>query len=472
MNTCSFWSIPHADRNSFRKLRKRHRRWKANPKECLDCGALMRRIPRLSETADGQKWVKQFAEGPDRAAAAELLDAMLLLDGEQVADSQRAGIEQLFARRFTGFSPRRKPIALYAEREFAESAIFSSSKIADKKGRVRLRADGPKSVKAISPRRGSARVGSEGPTAFVISQMVERTGSRYLNHPGPESVRKRNVSVIAIVTDLIGSGTRVTTMLNKFWRVPTIRAWWSLGWVRFGVVSSAATKPGLEKVLNHRTRPEVIAEYTVPTLEDFEAGLAIRWRELIQNYGPPAGRGADAGGFAGTSALIAFTYRIPNNTPSIVHQSGGGWRALYTGPVPQSAKTAFLPLSEEENLENSVEAAGLELTSPQSVEETKLLLVLSAMRARISRDSRLELSERAYLSATDVEAALQLATSLDLLSLNGRLTDKGHLFLQSSLKKEKPGKEVPTNEEPYYPWSLREPRVHAPSVRRSSERPR
>jgi hypothetical protein len=85
----------------------------------------MRRIPRLSETADGQNWVRQFAEGPDRAAAVELLDAMLLLDGEQVADSQRAGIEQLFARR--------KPIALYAEREFAESAIFSSSKTADKR---------------------------------------------------------------------------------------------------------------------------------------------------------------------------------------------------------------------------------------------------------------------------------------------------------------------------------------------------
>jgi hypothetical protein len=432
----------------------------------------MRRIPRLSETADGQKWAQQFADGPDRAAAKELLDAMLLLDGEQVADSQRAGIEQLFARRYTGFSPRRRPIALYAEREFAESSIFSSSKTVDKKGRVRLRADGPKSVKAISPRRGSARVGSEGPTAFVISQMVERNGRRYLNHPGPKSIRKRNVSVIAIVTDLIGSGTRITGLLDKFWRVPTIRAWWSLNWIKFAVVSSAATKPGLERVRHHRTQPEVIAEYTVPTFEDFEAGPAIRWRELIQNYGPPAGRGADAGGFAGTSALIAFTYRIPNNTPAIIHQSGGGWQALYTGPVPHSAKPAFLPLSEEENLENSVEAAGLELISPQSVEETKLLLVLSAIRGRASRDSRLELSERAYLSAADVDAALQLATSLDLLSPSYRLTDKGHSFLESSLKKEQPRKEVPTNQDPYYPWSLREPRLLAPSVRRSSERPR
>ncbi|MGO6949694.1 phosphoribosyltransferase-like protein [Rhizobium johnstonii] len=432
----------------------------------------MRHIPRLSETDAGQQWTRQFEEGPDRTAAAELLDAMLLLDSEQVADSQRLGIEQLFSQRHTGFSSRRKPIALYAEREFAERTVFSSTVKADKGGRPRLRADGPKSVKAVSPRRGAARVGSEGPTAFVISQMVERHPTRYLNHPGPSSIRKRNASVIAIVTDLIGSGTRISNLLEKFWRVPTIRAWWSLGWIRFAVIGCAATKVGLQLVRNHRSQPVVITQYTVPTIEDFEPAQAKRWEELIQNYGPEEGRGAEAVGFAGVSALVAFTYRIPNNTPAIVHASGGGWRSLYHGPVPQTTKSAFLPLSDEQKLENSVEASGLRLRSAQSAEETKLLLVLAAVRGRVTRHSLTELSERSFLATKEVDDALLLARKLNLLSDTGRLTDNGHAFLQASIKRQVRGKEVPTNEKPYYPWSLREPRVLTSSVRRSSERPR
>jgi hypothetical protein len=58
----------------------------------------MRRRTFLSKTAAGRAWLGQFAN-TDQSAAAELLDAMLLLDAEQVASAQRSGLEELVAER-------------------------------------------------------------------------------------------------------------------------------------------------------------------------------------------------------------------------------------------------------------------------------------------------------------------------------------------------------------------------------------
>jgi hypothetical protein len=102
----------------------------------------MKRRIRLSQTVAGRAWLEQF-DGADQSAASELLDAMLLLDAEQVASAQRAGLEELVdERRGRRGMPRRK-VALYAEREIAENAMFTSELRADKTGKLRRRAIGP-----------------------------------------------------------------------------------------------------------------------------------------------------------------------------------------------------------------------------------------------------------------------------------------------------------------------------------------
>ena len=70
--------------------------------------------------------------------------------------------------------------------------------------------------------QGSSRVGSEGPGAFLLSQATEFAPGIFLNGPGPDRIRRHQASLIAIVTDFIGSGTRIQLMLDKFMKVPTV----------------------------------------------------------------------------------------------------------------------------------------------------------------------------------------------------------------------------------------------------------
>jgi len=55
---------------------------------------MRRSPPRLSETTTGQSWLKQF-NADDQSAAADLLDAMLLLNAEQVSRAIRSALTKL-----------------------------------------------------------------------------------------------------------------------------------------------------------------------------------------------------------------------------------------------------------------------------------------------------------------------------------------------------------------------------------------
>ncbi len=55
-------------------------------------------------------------EAKDRAAAAELLDATLLLNGEQVMSAQRSGLDELAAERHgMRGAPRRRAAKLWGQ---------------------------------------------------------------------------------------------------------------------------------------------------------------------------------------------------------------------------------------------------------------------------------------------------------------------------------------------------------------------
>jgi hypothetical protein len=91
------------------------------------------RRQKLSATVTGQKWVLQFAER-DRSSATAMLDALLLLNEEEVAASIRGLLQDLAAKR----SGPRKRIGLYAAKA-ALIVMKSSCNIAP--ARLRLSAD-------------------------------------------------------------------------------------------------------------------------------------------------------------------------------------------------------------------------------------------------------------------------------------------------------------------------------------------
>ena len=427
----------------------------------------MRRRTKLSTTITGRKWMAQFAE-EDRSAAAAMLDALLLLNEEQVGAAIRGLLQGLEAER-TG---RWKRVALYAEREFPEQRAFKVRRIADAAGIIRDRAIGWSGPAAVKPVRGSARVGNEGLVAFTISQAVEAWPRVYVNHPGPDRIRsaRKPVGALAIVTDFIGSGTRVRTMLDKFCNVPSVRAWVSRGWVEFIVVAAAGTSNGMERARKHRLQPRVLVEHIAPTL--FNAGdvkMRARWLELIRAYGPEGASDTARKGFGASAAFIVFNYRIPNNAPLLLRESGGGWQALYTGPAPQDLRPAFGEAAEQ-RVERAAATIGVELTAGLSIPEAQTVLALRAIRGRWRHGAETAIAEMTGLTVPELIIIRRRAAKTGLLNVDGRLTDVGQATLQAGTRYERKRPDIPSSTEPYYPKSLRVPRGRS-SIRRPSGRP-
>ncbi|MDG4898845.1 hypothetical protein P9272_35795 [Mesorhizobium sp. WSM4976] len=312
----------------------------------------------LSSYPTARAWLSQFNED-DKSAAASLLDAMLLLNEEEVSAALRSQLYELAKTR----RGRHRRIALYAEREFGGAKAFDVQPVLDSSGRVRMRAVGRIGPPAVRPARGSPRVGSEGLVAFVISQAKETWPTIFMNHPGPDLIRGKTnpAGTICLVTDFIGSGKRVSDMLDAFWRVSSVRAWVSRRWVDFKVIAAAATSEGAAKVRLHRLRPGVASQYVAPTIGAYpDWSRAGKWRSLIDTYGPDEGRGTGRYGFGDDGALIAFNYRLPNNTPALIHQTTGEWRALYEGAAPADLRPAFGLRSTDEVIAQAATATGVD----------------------------------------------------------------------------------------------------------------
>jgi hypothetical protein len=426
--------------------------------------------PPLSTTETGKAWLSQFAPW-DRPAAASLLDALMLMNDEQVATALRSLLADLAQRR-SGLR-KRKRVALYAEREIAEAAIFRVELVTDADGRLRRRAVGRQGPSAVKPIRGSTRVGSEGWVAFVISQAVKSSPGIFLNHPGPDRLRnlRQPVGALAMVSDFIGSGTRVRTMLDKFWAVPTVRSWFSRGWISFKVVAAVGTREGLEAVRNHRVRPEVLVQHVAPQLSEHGDRQPYHaWRTVIETYGPERVGGAGRAGFRDNAALIAFSYGIPNDTPLMLH-AGEGWGPLFSGAAPLDLRSAFGLQSRAERVKLAAAATGIDLAPDLSLPHAEMVVFLRAIRGRWRTGAQTAVAETTGMTEPEVLAAWTRASEHGYLDPKGHLTDAGHAALGAAERGERKRPTVPTNSESYYPLQLRIPRGSS-SISRPSGRPR
>ncbi len=395
----------------------------------------------------------QFAEH-DRQSAAAMLDSMLLLNEEQVITSIRSSLDRVANRPSRG----KKRVALYVEREFQESVFFKSEMIADKSGVLRTRAVGKAGPPAVKPIRGHTRVGSEGMLAFILSQQTEAWPKVFMNNPGPDRLRAKTAPAeeIVIVTDFIGSGKRVRSMLDMFWAVPTIRSWVSRKLVRFRVVAAAATSTGASSVRAHRLRPDVGVEWIAPTIRSGSLRNCLQWIALIDKNGPNEGReGCGRYGFNSDGALIAFSYRIPNNTPAMIHYSFGAWRALFTGPAPFGLKNLFGVRSSADVVDEAAANVGLVLGRELTDEDRATMLVLTLLRGRWHEGSATALSSRTGMPVHTLLDILRKALKDHFITDDGRLTDKGYEYLAAGKLAERPKPIVATNQKPYYPESLR-----------------
>jgi hypothetical protein len=422
----------------------------------------------LSTYHTAQAWLTQF-DAIDRPAAGTMLDAMLLLNEEQVSAALRSQLYALADARHG----RRRRVALYAEREFGGASAFSVEIVSDANGRLRRRSIGRKGPAPVKPVRGSGRVGSEGLVAFVISQAHETKPKSFINHPGPDFLRGKTspAGSIGVVTDFIGSGSRVREMLDAFWAVPSVRSWVSRKWIDFKVIAAAATVAGVANVKRHRLRPQVLFQHVAPTIGGFpDWRQAGEWLKLIEHYGPDAGRGASRYGFGGNAALVAFNYRIPNNTPALLHRTHGGWRALYDGAAPHDLRPAFGLRAREEVIGQAAEDTGVGIADDLPPEDAALVVILTLLRGRWRAGAEVALAGRTGMAVPDIMDILARALKRGFINDSGRLTDAGQALLVAGRRSERKRPVIATNPDPYYPLALRTPRGSS-STRRPLGRP-
>jgi hypothetical protein len=224
-------------------------------------------------------------------------------------------------------------------------------------------------------------------------------------------------------------------------------------------VAAAGTSEGIESVAAHRLEPRLLVEHVAPTLWNTgDSEMRTRWQELIGVYGPENVSDAEREGFGASGALIAFNYRVPNNTPALLHESGRAWRALYNGPAPEDLRFAFGLEEPTQRVERAAATIGVELAARLSVPDAQAVLVLSTIRGRWREGANTALAEMTGLTLPELIIIRRRAIKTGLLSFDGRLTDIGQATLQAGIQSERKRPDIPTAAEPYYPKSLRVPR--------------
>lgn len=406
---------------------------------------------RISESEKGQAWLGQFR--PEHVpVATRLLDSLLFVRTTEfrswIADeiTRQAQIGRL---------------ALYGEREFNPNARFFPDL---QPGKVK-RAVGAKGPPLVKPTRGSPYVGSEGIVAQLLSELARRKDISALLTPGPDRLRpiksRGPTHRLAIVTDIIGSGTRIYRMLDAMWRTETVRSWYSHDRLPLEVLVIAyATSPGgQERILGHRLGPQVIVRHVAPTIWDIEPEAAP-FKTLCGYYEPrPPHDEAGPYGYGDAGTLIAFGHGCPNTAPPILWNAGRDWKPLF----PERSGVDFDLLDRPSQTAdfgrrllalNRPSLADADILARFGSFSREALLLLAAISHGL-RDSVM-LASRTGVEVARIESLLFTFRAAGWIATSGAITTQGLAELRAAARLLPTERDIPIDAvSVYFPKSLR-----------------
>lgn len=406
---------------------------------------------RLSETAQGEAWLRQF-QPQDVALATELLDRLVFVPSD-IFRSWLAG--EIIREAGKG------RLALYGERELPPRSRFFPQL---QPGKVR-RAIGAKGPALVQPTRGSSFVGSEGIVAQLLSELVKRSDVAALLTPGPDRLRPQKsrgpTRRLAIVTDVIGSGTRIERMLDALWRTESVRSWRAHRKVDLEILIFAysASAAGYERVQGHRVRPRLFVREIVPTVQTI-VNEPEHFVNLCKYYEPqPTDDSAGPLGYGDAGTLVAFGHGCPNTTPPIFWNTTRRWRALFS----DRSGVEFDALAEPSDLmifSSRLRSLNrLSLSNPALLEQfdtpAREALVLLAAISR-GRHHPLRLASRTGIEVTRVVRLLAAFRTAGWIAGHNGITAKGLAELAAAKKVVPQTSDVPFDRvSVYFPTSLR-----------------
>ena len=413
-----------------------------------------------AETAEF--WLNQF-NLEDRTDAKRLLSAIRHV----TADEFHEVMTDLVRSRVVA-NPAPIGIFVEAERGHRRGRAY---RLFTETSRQPRRAFGP-GPPVINPTRTvDPEVGSEGPISQIVTGVVRQHGKRATLHPGPDTIRSREVRRFILVTDFIGSGNRATRYLDAAWHVRSVRSWWSARrtcGMSFEVVSYSATEAGQKRVAAHPTGPTLYIAQGCPTIEQLFDVPTVRCRmlELCKRYGSFNHR-VDPLGYGGTGALITFAHGMPNNAPAMFHKQSKlktrPWIPLYPERVTSGRRTGIFPITEQRKaiqVELQKFAKQKALLSPRFLSAPLVLRDAVSVLLSLDRSPRsvIAISARTGFSVERVQDALARISGYGWTDHKHRIVNKGRRELVRLSAPTR--KEVQFNSPSLYtPRSLRAPRA-------------
>ncbi|MBK7846921.1 MAG: hypothetical protein IPJ73_06130 [Zoogloea sp.] len=163
---------------------------------------------------------------------------------------------------------------------------------------------------------------------------IERDLPRFVElSPRDKSMRQKKVKHIIFVDDFVGTGNR----FSDSWKTmvsPSVKSWCSRGWCKIWLITFAAHKSGLNRVVR-KIRPLTLNQVRINLEIDKSFFLENEsMKAVLQKYGTPLGRATQAMGYGGLASPVIFQYGCPNNVPLMFwlrpsRASRISWRPLF-----------------------------------------------------------------------------------------------------------------------------------------------
>lgn len=403
-----------------------------------------------------QAWLNQF-KPEDQLRAVTLLNSLQLVS----ADRFHRGLTKLLLKRIDAAQGR---VGLYVEREVPKGELgIMSAPLFEQTTTTPIRAYGRGPAAILPMGRFDPTVGSEGLVAQLLGEIRKLRPTKCVTQPGPDAIRRRGVRRFILVTDIVGSGSRVTRFLNAAWDVPSVKSWHSLGLMRFEVVAFAATKRGRRLVERHRSKPVLHTVMACKSLRDLPPEVGHDLRELCIAYDPVDHDLKDSLGYGATGLLTVFAHGAPNNCPRLLHKRRGKkWVPLFPSRITSALRYNFDEADERHaaaekfvQMRQSRLSTGRWLGSA-SENGRALFLVLAAL----SRGPRLRetISYRTGMTIIEIEDVIDQALKMSFIDPQLRITDRGHDELSRARRTQADLLQLSQSDPgPYYPTSLRAP---------------
>ena len=406
-------------------------------------------------------WIEQFAPS-DRLAAEQLLSQFKFVD----ADTFRYDLSYLIDAKL----PPGEPAALYVEREEPKTTQRMYKEVTTYRGRCippKRSASGIALPTMRPVRKINQIVGSEGIVANIVTNLSRLEPDRFVVQPSAELLRQKRVRHLVVVTDFVGSGTRVARFLSLLWNVRSIRSWRSYHKVKIWVLAYTGTQEGCRLIRAHRALPAVELVAECPTIRDaFNDAVRPVIVDLCQRYSPAK---KEPFGYKDVGALVAFSHGCSNDVPAVFHKGSTSiqrpWQALFPKRVAQDV---VVDESRPDPMELALDALGFS-TIKRSLaylrscrEQQRVVVLLCAIRR-----GRHHLKSMAFVTGLHLDDLVQAemhATAQGLLTADRRVTEAGFALVKklntpikttSSTQRRRLST---TRQQRYYPTSLRAPR--------------